>query len=250
MDGAEQGGHVQHAARLVDGDRLHSALQAGADLSPFCTLQPTPGRQWVSWADLLADQAQFAGRAAEVRTTLTVGAVPGERVVASLVHLGLVARLLAPPLGAALAGGVLPVVAPDGVHVLLSGSNPLPMALTDAAGIDVDSPAAVAEGLVRHWLTPLVMPWTTLVAAVARVSGQVLAGNTTSAVAGVLAVAVATRQDLADRSVAVLDALLAGGPLAGTGGRRLDGSFTRRSCCLFYRLPDAGTCADCVLART
>lgn len=234
--------------RRVDGGRLRSALLAGADLGPFCTLQPTAGRQWVSWADLQADPAAFTARAAEVRTALTAGAVPGERVVASLVHLGLVARLLAPALGAALAGAVLPVVAPDGVHLRLAGSNPLPMALTDVTGIEVDSPAEVAEQLIQHWLAPLVAPWTALVAARARVSGQVLAGNVVSAVAGALTVAVATRPDLADRSVAVLDALLAAGPLAGTGGRRSDGSFARRSCCLFYRLPGAGTCADCVLA--
>ncbi|SDY73321.1 Ferric iron reductase protein FhuF, involved in iron transport [Modestobacter sp. DSM 44400] len=233
----------------MDGDRLRSALQAGAVLSPFCALEPTPGRQWVSWADLLADRAAFTSRAAEVTMTLSVVAVPEERVVASLVHLGLVARLLAPALGAALAGGVLPVVAPDGVHVRLAGANPLPMALTDVTGVEVDSPAAVADQLARHWLTPLVAPWTTLVAATARVSGRVLAGNVTSAVAGALAVAVARRPDLTDRSVAVLDALLVTGPLAGTGGRRPGGSFVRRSCCLFYRLPGAGTCGDCVLAQ-
>lgn len=233
----------------MDGDRLRSALQAGAALGPFCTLQPSPGRQWVSWAELLADPATFTGRLAEVRTRLTAGVVPEVRVVASLVHLGLVARLLAPAIGAALAGGVLPVVAGDGVHVRLTGANPLPMALTDVTGVEVDSPAAVADQLARHWLTPLVAPWTALVASTARVSGQVLAGNVVSAVAGALTVAVAPRPDLTDRSAAVLDALLTTGPLAGTGGRRPDGSFARRSCCLFYRLPGAGTCADCVLAQ-
>jgi ferric iron reductase protein FhuF len=52
---------------------------------------------------------------------------------------------------------------------------------------------------------------------------------------------------LVARADAVLDALLGSGPLAGTGRRREDGSFVRRSCCLFYRLPGAGTCGDCIL---
>jgi ferric iron reductase protein FhuF len=203
----------------------------------------------VSWTGLLANRGAFTSRAAEVRAKLSVGAVPEERVVASLVHLGLVARLLAPALGAALVGRVLPVVAPDGVHLRLAGANPLPMALTDVTGVEVDSPAALADQLARHWLVPLVAPWTTLVAATARISPRVLVGNVVSAISGALTVAVATRPDLTDRSDAVLDALLATGPLVGTGGRRPDGSFVRRSCCLFYRLPGAGTCADCVLAR-
>jgi ferric iron reductase protein FhuF len=39
------------------------------------------------------------------------------------------------------------------------------------------------------------------------------------------------------------------GPLAGTGRRLPDGRFVRRSCCLLYRLPGAGTCLDCILTE-
>jgi ferric iron reductase protein FhuF len=79
------------------------------------------------------------------------------------------------------------------------------------------------------------------------VSRTVLEGNVTSAVAGALRMAAAARPELAEQVEAVLDALLTSEPLAGTGRRRVDGSFVRRSCCLFYRVPGAGTCGDCVL---
>ena len=51
--------------------------------------------------------------------------------------------------------------------------------------------------------------------------------------------------------------LLAREPLLGTGtfdhrpddgGPRPGWSFTRTSCCLFYRVPGGGLCGDCVLA--
>lgn len=180
---------------------------------------------------------------------LNAGTLPEDRVVASLMHLGLVARLLSPALGTALAGGVLPVVTAEDIHLQLAGGNPLPMAWRRVAGVDVDAPAAVAEQLAWHWLTPLVEPWTARVATTSRLSEQVLAGNVVSAVAGALTIAAAARPQLTDRCAAVLDALLVSGPLAGTGGRRPDGSFARHSCCLFYRLPGAGTCGDCVLTR-
>ncbi|WP_139306897.1 (2Fe-2S)-binding protein [Modestobacter sp. DSM 44400] len=231
-------------------DEVPSALRVGAALGPFFRLHPAPGADWVSWAGLLADPAVFTARAAEVQTALSAGVVPEKRVVASLVHLGLVGRLLAPAIGAAVAGGVLPVVSAGGVHLRLAGSNPLPLALTGVSAVDVGSPAAVAEELSQHWLTPLVRPWTALVAAMTGLSEKVLVGNVVSAVAGALTIAVTARPDLTHRSTAVLDALLATGPLAGTGERRCDGSFARRSCCLFYRLPGAGTCADCVLTRS
>jgi ferric iron reductase protein FhuF len=38
------------------------------------------------------------------------------------------------------------------------------------------------------------------------------------------------------------------GPLAGAGRFDVGGRyFVRASCCLFYRIPNAGKCGDCVL---
>ncbi len=78
-------------------------------------------------------------------------------------------------------------------------------------------------------------------------STRVLTGNVVSALHGTALVVAGARPDLAGRARAVLEGLLAAGPLAGTGGWRPDGGFARRSCCLLHRLPGALPCADCVL---
>jgi ferric iron reductase protein FhuF len=190
---------------------------------------------------------------AEIRAVLAAGpagtgAVLKPAVVASLTHLGLVARLIAPPLSAALVTGVLPVAPPERVHLRLAGANPIPLALQAPSAVPVAGPADLAAALHRHWLAPAAVPLTRAVRTAGRVSRQVLDGNVSSALASALAMTAAQRPDLAAAAGATLDALLRDGPLAGTGRRREDGSFVRRSCCLFYRLPGAGTCADCILA--
>jgi len=53
-----------------------------------------------------------------------------------------------------------------------------------------------------------------------------------------------------DRCHAAGLALLDHGPLRTSGEwilHRHEVRFTRRSCCLYYRLPGAGMCADCAL---
>ncbi|MDP9430632.1 MAG: (2Fe-2S)-binding protein [Actinomycetota bacterium] len=228
------------------------ALAAAAALGPFFRVDERPGQGWTSWAALIADGRALGRRAAEVRTLLAAG--PGRpdvepAVVASITHLGLVARLLSPLLGAALVGGVLPVTPVEYVHVGLAGANPLPLALLPVSTAAADSPERFATALDRFWLITAVQPLTLAVRASTPVSRQVLEGNVSSAVAGALRMAATARPELARQADAVLDELLCSGPLAGAGRRRDDGSFVRRSCCLFYRLPGAGTCGDCVLGE-
>jgi ferric iron reductase protein FhuF len=225
-------------------------LKVVAELGPFFQVDARPQANWTSWAALTADPEPLRRRAAEVRTLLAAG--PGtpqveQAVVASLVHLGLVARLVAPLLGAALLTGVLPVTAIDHVHVRLAGANPLPLAFRTTSPDAVATAADLAAAFDRGWLVPAVEPFTRTVQAGWSVSPQVLHGNVASAVAGALRMAATSRPELTGRADAVLQALLGSGPLAGTGRRREDGSFVRRSCCLFYRVPGAGTCDDCVL---
>ena len=226
------------------------ALAAAAELGPFSSVEPMPSRGWVSWARVVEDPAVLEQRVIEVQRVLAAGPASTSidpRVAASIVHLGLVARLLSPIVGAGLVAGVLPACPPDRVHLRLAGSNPLPLALTGPEAITATEPDAVADALAVHWLRPAVDPLTAAVHERFRLSRHVLAGNTASAAAGALRAAGTARPDLAGRAEAVLGALLAAGPLAGSGRRREDGSYVRRSCCLFYRLPGAGTCGDCVL---
>jgi hypothetical protein len=150
-------------------------------------------------------------------------------------------------LGAALLHRVLPVAEPGAVHLQMVGANPLPMALTAPRAVPVAGAAALAAAVDRCWLVPVVQPLSREVAVRTGLSPQVLDGNAISAVAGALRM-VAAAPEFAGAAAATLDAVLAEGTLAGTGTRRGDGSFVRRSCCLLYRLPGAGTCGDCILA--
>lgn len=226
------------------------ALAAAAELGAYSAVAPVSSPGWVSWARVVEDPAVLEQRVTEVRRMLATGPTSpsvDRRVAASIVHLGLVARLLSPILGAALVAGVLPACPSDRVQLRLAGTNPLPLALTGAHAVAVPHVDAVANALEVYWLGPAVAPLTGAVRQRFGLSRHVLTGNIASAAAGALRAAGAARPELAGRAEAVLQALLAGGPLAGAGRRREDGSFVRRSCCLFYRLPGAGTCGDCVL---
>ncbi|WP_141137581.1 (2Fe-2S)-binding protein [Blastococcus mobilis] len=226
------------------------ALAAAATLGPFSAVAGVPGPGWVTWAALV-DGGPLERRVVDVRAALAAG--PGSpdvdlRVAASLAHLGLVARLVSPLLGAALTSGVLPVAPPSGVHLRLAGRNPLPLTLPSAQAVPVADSAALAAALDRCWLAPAVLPLSAAVAVRTGLSRSVLDGNAVSAVAGALRMAAAARPELVGPAAAALDEVLFHGALAGTGRRRDDGSFVRRSCCLLYRLPSAGTCGDCILA--
>jgi hypothetical protein len=232
-------------------DAASRALAAAGALGPFSAVDVAPGRDWVTWSALVCEPGPLPRRVREVRQLLMTG--PGspavsDRVAASLVHLGLIARLVSPVLGAALLTGLMPVAPPERVRLRLSGSNPLPMALTGPTVIPVDGPPALAEAFDGAWLQPIVGALTVAVHTRYRVSRKVLEGNVASAVAGALRAATDSRPDLEPGAAAVLDALLSGGSLIGRGGRRADGEFIRRSCCLLYQLPGAGFCGDCVLA--
>ncbi len=228
----------------------HRSLVAAGALGPFFRVDERSGPDWTCWAALSADAKALRFRTDVVHAVLAAGnGVPDvePRVVASLTHLGLVARLVSPLLGATLLSGVLPVTPVENVHVHLTGENPLPLALSATSAVAVRSAEELAVALHRHWLTPAVRPLTHAVRTFCSVSPLVLDGNVTSAVAGALRMAGTARPELASRADAVLDELLRSGPLAGSGRRRDDGSFVRRSCCLFYRLPGVGTCGDCIL---
>lgn len=243
--------HADQVAALPLGYQSgNRSLVAAGALGPFFRVDERSGPDWTCWAALSAGAKALSLRTDEVHAVLSAG--PGSpdvepAVVASLTHLGLVARLVSPLLGAALLSGMLPVAPVEGVHVDLTGANPLPLAFPATSAVAIGSAEELAAAFQLHWLTPAVRPFTRAVQAFCAVSPRVLDGNVTSAVAGALRMVGDARPELAARADAVLDELLRSGPLAGTGRRRDDGSFVRRSCCLFYRLPGAGTCGDCVL---
>lgn len=184
-----------------------------------------------SYADGCADLIDATAR--RYRTT-------DLRIGASLVHLGHATRLWSPVLACAIGHGVLPRLddlqrADDGAQLRL----PRPV------GMPADSPDALYRAVVSEHMRPL--------AACLRVklAPALLAGNVASALVGAARALLTARPDLRRAITETTRSLLDTGVLAGSGvitGPRL--GFRRRSCCLFYRLPDGSLCGDCVLHRT
>jgi hypothetical protein len=86
---------------------------------------------------------------------------------------------------------------------------------------------------------------------VVKVSPRLLWGNAASSLTGVIGVIAHERPSHASEAIALGDLLLGLGHLRGTGHQTEPVAghpfFTRTTCCLNYRIPDAGHCDDCVL---
>jgi FhuF 2Fe-2S C-terminal domain len=164
------------------------------------------------------------------------------RIGASLVHLGHAARMWSPVLACALGHGVIPDL--TGLQRADDGAQ---LRLPEPVGEAVDSPSAdlLYRVVVEQHLEPLA------VGLRVKLAPALLSGNIASALVGASKALLWARPDLRRPIVAVTDALLSTGKLAGSGtitGPDLD--FRRRSCCLFYRIPGGSVCGDCVFPRT
>ncbi len=245
------------SAELSAGAALAQAASAG----PYFTIQPwSPAAAWRPLGTLISDPAALSERVGQARTALAgqAGMAPAEveeRVAASIVFLGLASQLVSPLLGAAVIGGVVPLLAVADLWWLPVGSGPWPLATRPAGGIGVgqltsDRDVREAAVLLSDSVHRLTGPVTAAFGAGFRLSPQVLRGNIASALAGasgVLAGAFPSRAGTAGQLTAHV---LAMGPLRGTGQFVQAGTarfFMRRSCCLLYRVPGAGMCGDCVL---
>jgi FhuF 2Fe-2S C-terminal domain/Ferric iron reductase FhuF-like transporter len=242
-----------------------AALAVAAGAGPYFVIEPLAGGgPWRPLRVLAAEPAVLRERVAHARGVLerNAGAEPGqvpERAAASIVFLGLASRLVSPSLAAAVLGGVVPHLTLDDLWWRPVDGGPLPLAARPASGIEIgelapgaqlgDAADLLAAGCVEGLAAPLAAAFGTLF----RLSPRVLWGNVASALAGaagMLAAAFPGRAEAAGRLAAEV---LARGPLRGTGElvrpdpaqpRRF---LVRRSCCLFYRVPEGGTCGDCVL---
>jgi hypothetical protein len=189
-----------------------------------------PAAPWRPAGELASPSGALRDRVAAVRATLAArgdraAADIEPRVAASTVHLGLVARLIAPGLGAAVLGGRLDL-RPGGLWWQDVVGGPAPLS------VPVSGPAGEWDRLL---MDELVAPVTAAIALLAPVSGRVLWGNVASAVNAAAAGVARQRPDLAAA------AWQAAGQLF--GNRRLEAerhppgpAFRRSSCCLFYRL--------------
>jgi FhuF 2Fe-2S C-terminal domain len=252
-----------------------------AVLGPFFVVQTHPAGSpvvppWRPMSELVEDPAALRDRVRAVRTHLAAtGARPVEavpvRVAASVTQLGLVARVVSPAIGFALAAGSVPTFALSRTRwqPVLGGAFPLSIqepaprgrrhedladartenertsdvpAEDDPAGLVDELAGAVLDGPVRE-LVEVTRRYS--------VSAHVLWGNVASAVNGAATVIAASRPGWARPARELVALLLARPPLRGTGGWTADGRFRRRSCCLIYQVAASpgAVCGDCVLRR-
>jgi ferric iron reductase protein FhuF len=170
------------------------------------------------------------------------------RVAASLVVLGYSARLIGPSLALPLVEGILPDLRPARVGHVYRPDTGFRLYLSDPAGWRGDPDALWARwhaDVVDDHLAGLIGA----VHAAVPVATGLLWGNVASGVAGALRMLARAGTVPADRCHAAGLALLDHGPLRDAGELRLDGglTYTRRSCCLYYRLEGGGYCGDCPL---
>jgi hypothetical protein len=233
---------------------------------------PDPELAWRPLIELLSDPAHARAkveRSRELMVSRLGGPPPHDRVLASITFLGISARLIAPWFGAALLtnrvpptpadqlwwrpfdGGAMPLlVAPRSSSVRAASAEPSrtePSATTAAREL--------LAGPVRTLIAPLLALYRQQFA----LSELVLWGNVASGVAGAARAIALVEPPLASAAAELADALLRQGELSGTADlpailpagsslpRPGGWQIRRRSCCLFYRVPGAGTCADCVL---
>ena len=196
---------------------------------------------WQPMTVLIADTDVMAARVAAVRTALANRASrqPEDvdmRVAASAAHLGLVARLLAPMIGAITLGCPPLSWSVDDLWWQNTLGGPYPLSVT---------PGSMPEDLRAG---PAVEAITTTMAERYRVSRHVLWGNIGSAANSAARLICTARPDLTATAHATADGLLADPRIDG-GAVRAGPLFRRRSCCLIYRIANdrGAACGDCVL---
>lgn len=204
-----------------------------------------PAPPWRSMGELVGGQSALAERVAAVRAYLAAGAGRNAeavelRVAASVVHLGLVARVVSPLF--ALAVGYQrrgPVWAAD-VWWQPGLASTFPLSIAETA-LEPGAADSVLDGVVAELETGI---------ALFGVNHHILRGNVASALGGAARTLAAARPDRRAEIWAALGAVLTTPALAGSADLAPDGAFRRRSCCLIYRAaPDrrGALCGDCVM---
>jgi hypothetical protein len=235
---------------------LDDALTSAAQLGPFFTITP--------WADRDPEQTWWPLNALPTHAlTAQLEATSGflgiddqgeGRTVGSILHLGAAAALCSPLLAVAALQGFVPALTAAQVDVGYPAIGPLRVSLNGNAPSSM-KPALLpelADQLIAVALDGLLGPFTAALTTIESVPEQTLAGNAFSALAA--AARLIEPPEAGRRARALVDLVARRSPLlkgAGDLHWQQTGSaheyFRRRNCCLFYRIPGAGTCGDCVL---
>jgi Ferric iron reductase FhuF-like transporter/FhuF 2Fe-2S C-terminal domain len=220
-----------------------------------------PAPPWRRASELTCPSGPLRDRVASVRAALAAreGRAAGDvepRVAASAVHLGLMARLASPALGAAVLGHRVDM-RPGHLWWQDVTGGPVPLSVPAPGANGEHGTPLLGRGhgqLPGEWdrllFDELLAPVTAAVARLVPVSGRVLWGNVASAVNAAAAQVARQRPDLAGGAWRAAGRLF-GSPWLRGEPQPPGPAFRRSSCCLFYRLAPgnpSAVCGDCVLA--
>lgn len=197
----------------------------------------TVGGDPVGWHPVA--QSYAAGYSDLIDATTRRYGTSDPRIGASLVQLGHAARLWSLVLACTLAHGVIPDLtglqrADDGARLRLPEPTGVPL--------EAACPELIYRVVVTEHLEPLAAGLRL------KLAPGLLYGNIASALVGTSRQLLLARPDLRAPITRITTALLGTGKLAGTGVITDAGlDFRRYSCCLYYRIPGGGKCADCAL---
>ncbi|MFI5958027.1 (2Fe-2S)-binding protein [Cryptosporangium sp. NPDC051539] len=203
-----------------------AALREAGKLGPYFALGTGGGRP----VSDLYDPGQDALAHLIDEVTRRIDA-PEPRIGASILFQGYAARLWSLALGPASIAGIVPDLSPDRLW-WRSADGSLTLGL--------DPIESTPDGVFRTVVDRHLFPLADALRKRVRLPTALLRGNVTSALVGTARVLNTAAGWEATRD------LLRRPPLADTGTLTGD-DFSRRSCCLYYRVPNGGLCGDCAL---
>ncbi len=243
---------------ITQAEHVHARL---AELGPFVGHDPLPPNGvadgWRPCAELLRSAAWIEQLVERTRLGLALGGSVAEvdvedRVAASTAHLGVLARLVSP----AVALTTLTRHAPDlGAHLWFRFDKHRLQARLDYAGLVDDAAWARADdSMTGPLVRALLLPFGDLLAGTTGLTPVIVLGNTASALRGAVTVLRGASPAVGSVAEQLVGDLLTVSELSGSWVVAPDGPagqirWRRQSCCLFYRIPGAGLCGDCVLTR-
>jgi hypothetical protein len=224
-------------------------LARTAELGEYFALPAIAGGHEIG--TLLDDRAAVVELVDRTRSAIAAsrhcdpGRVPA-RMAASSFQLGLVARLLSPVIGAAVALGEVPLLTARSVRWQPTQDHVPKFGTSELEWVPASTPRRAAEVISASLLSTVVAPLNDTIRSTVSLSTHITWGNAISAANGAVTVMSVSRRELEGPGRALVMALLDTEHLRRTGDY-VRGAFVRRSCCLFYQAPQSGFCQDCLL---
>jgi len=226
--------------RGCDPDAVTATLHDLARLGQYFAVStgPVEDAGWLPVSTVQGDSAALAAVVEQLQARL---GVTERRVAVSTLFQGYAARLWSVGLGALVRHGQVPDLDPRSL-LWQTHAGTVRLHLADPQGWQG---SGALDLLHRNVIEDHLRPLAAAAHRLGPLADGLLWGDAASALLGAARVLDAAPVGPAHT---VADLLLDRPPLLGAVSSRPDGSRQRRSCCLYYRVPGAGLCGDCVLS--